>query len=188
MFGTQETDTLTGEAGHDYIDGRDGDDFLSGDDGDDQLYGGADNDLLVGGVGDDTLDGGSGNDVLVGDIASTLIGGADRLIGGTGNDLMMGGAGADVFVFASGDGTDEIGKIAVDVSNPSASTIAGTDFVSGVDKIELQGFGFADTDEALAAFSDVNGNAVFSESATGSSLEIHGLSVADLSSDDFILT
>lgn len=197
LTGANGNDTLTGANGNDQIVSTFGDDVIDAGAGDDRVValsgnndqsGGADDDLMVGGVGNDTLDGGSGNDVIVGDISSRFVGGADRLIGGTGDDLMMGGAGADVFVFALGDGTDEIGKISVNVSDPTASTIAGADFVSGVDKIELQGFGFADTGEALAAFSDVNGNAVFSHAASSSSLEIHGLSVADLSSDDFILT
>lgn len=72
--------------------------------------GGAGHDLLVGSSGTDHLYGGTGNDVL---------------IGGSGNDVLTGGAGADIFVFNVAPGAAH------------ADTI--TDFVSGTDKIMLDG-------------------------------------------------
>jgi Ca2+-binding RTX toxin-like protein len=52
---------------------------------------------------------------------------ADRVFGGLGNDTLTGNAGADTFVFAVGDGDDQI-----------------TDFVDGTDLIEFAGLTFAD--------------------------------------------
>jgi len=72
---------------------------------------------LGGGQGDDTLDGGAGNDTLSGGD------GVDLLIGGLGNDLLTGGDGADKFRFDKA-----LGKTNID-------TI--TDFVTGIDRIEL---------------------------------------------------
>jgi len=59
-------------------------------------------DVLFGGKGADSLFGFSGADELNGG------GGGDILVGGEGNDLLRGGAGADRFVFAAGDGRDDI--------------------------------------------------------------------------------
>ena len=78
-----------------------------GDIGQTKGEGGADR--LIGGAGNDTLEGGAGDDVIV---------------GGAGADTLYGGAGADIFVFASGDGADEI-----------------KDFEVGIDKIDLSGAG-----------------------------------------------
>jgi Ca2+-binding RTX toxin-like protein len=87
--------------------------------------------------------GGSGNDTLIANDlgcvlfgaagADTLTGGAgnDRLIGGTGFDTMTGGGGVDTFVFALGDS-----------SASSGQHDRVTDFVSGVDHIDLTGDGF----------------------------------------------
>ncbi|QWG14867.1 M10 family metallopeptidase C-terminal domain-containing protein [Bradyrhizobium sediminis] len=79
----------------------------------------------------DNAIGGSGNDSITGNaIANTLNGGAgnDTLIGGLGVDMLTGGSGADTFVFVTGD----------------SSAVSGqhdriTDFVSGVDRIDLSG-------------------------------------------------
>jgi len=68
---------------------------------------------------------GSGNDILLGnDVANKLDAGAgdDILNGGKGNDTLTGGAGRDTFVFANDGSTDTI-----------------TDFLTGVDKIDLSG-------------------------------------------------
>jgi serralysin len=84
--------------------------------------GGSGNDTLIASDLGCTLQGRGGND--------TLIGGAgnDRLICGSGIDVMSGGAGADTFVFAIGD------------SSPAAGQHDRiTDFVSGVDHIDLTG-------------------------------------------------
>jgi Ca2+-binding RTX toxin-like protein len=139
-------DHLAGGAGLDSLKGGVGDDDLSGDDGNDSLTGGDGNDTLAGGVGNDKLDGGTGSDQLAGGAgADALKGGAgdddltgddgnDQLAGGDGNDALSGGlgfdklsggAGADVFVFTS----------VADSGVPKADMI--TDFVSGVDKIDL---------------------------------------------------
>jgi serralysin len=84
--------------------------------------GGSGNDTLIASDLGCTLQGRGGND--------TLIGGAgnDRLICGGGIDVVSGGAGADTFVFSIGD------------SSPAAGQHDRiTDFVSGVDHIDLTG-------------------------------------------------
>jgi Ca2+-binding RTX toxin-like protein len=57
---------------------------------------------ITGGAGGDHLFGRDGSDTVSGG------GGADVINGGTGSDILTGGAGADTFVFAKGDGQDEI--------------------------------------------------------------------------------
>ena len=78
---------------------------------------------ITGNAGSNMLNGGEGNDTLSGGA------GMDRLIGGKGKDLLTGGADADAFVFdgqSIGSGVDRI-----------------TDFVVGVDRIEIVGAEFA---------------------------------------------
>lgn len=78
---------------------------------------------IMGNAGSNMLNGGEGNDTLSGGA------GMDRLIGGKGKDLLTGGADADAFVFdgqSIGSGVDRI-----------------TDFVVGVDRIEIVGAEFA---------------------------------------------
>ncbi|MEQ9726991.1 calcium-binding protein [Pseudomonas sp. WHRI 8822A] len=102
LYGEEGYDALFGEDGNDSLSGGDGDDYLDGGTGDDTLIGGAGNDHLIGGAGRDTLRGGDGNDYLYGDA------GDDFLAGGKGDDLLNGGNGTNSYLFARGDGKDEI--------------------------------------------------------------------------------
>lgn len=83
----------------------------------------AEGDFVFGGAGNDTLLGSNGNDVMD---------------GGLGNDELTGGAGADLFIFA-----DE----------PGAGNDLISDFVSGVDQIQISGTTFEDLN-----LSEVNGD------------------------------
>ncbi|CAN7396045.1 beta strand repeat-containing protein [Caulobacter sp. LjRoot300] len=74
---------------------------------------------LTGGAGDDLLIGAAGRDNFLG------YDGADILLGGSGADNLTGGAGADIFRYTQ----------ALDSTGAAQDVI--TDFVSGVDKIEL---------------------------------------------------
>ncbi|WP_281277030.1 calcium-binding protein [Aliigemmobacter aestuarii] len=132
LRGGRGADTLKGGIGNDRMFGGDGNDRLIGKGGDDRLFGHGGRDELNGGVGNDrifggrlvdTLAGQDGNDTLLGERGrDVLLGGRgnDRLDGGGQDDRMTGGAGADVFVFGRNAGVDTI-----------------TDFVSGVDRIDL---------------------------------------------------
>ena len=164
------------------IAGGTGNDVLSAASGANTIEGGDGDDLLGGGFDNDSLFGGAGNDILLGD-NSDLIAGADALTGGTGDDLLEGGGGADSFIFATGDGSDTIGTIALDHDDPAASTVIGADFTSGVDLVILSGFGYADGAEALAEVTDVDGVATFSDQ--GTTITFAGLTAADLAADDF---
>jgi Ca2+-binding RTX toxin-like protein len=199
ILGGDGDDFATGDEGHDSIAGGDGSDTIAGNEGNDTLRGGdgddflsanENNDLVTGGAGDDFLDGASGLDSLYGgdgedrifgfDGIDLLFGGDgdDILSGGTGNDTIRGGAGddtmaggigADVFVFARGQGTDRV-----------------TDFVNGVDKLDLRAFDLG----SLAAV-----KAVASPSGFGLRIDVpgegvvfvQGLTLATLTAGDVLL-
>jgi len=102
--------------------------FISTDTSDAQIYGRPGIDAIVGGSGNDTIYGDAGSDALTGGA------GDDRLIGGAGADTTTGRAGADSFVFASG---EETGFVAEFV----------TDYELGIDRLELNGFGYTSADD-----------------------------------------
>jgi Ca2+-binding RTX toxin-like protein len=98
LHGTENTDTIRGKGGNDWLLGHDGDDFLygggmedalEGGAGNDSLFGDKHNDWLYGGLGDDLLQGGDGDDRLYGEE------GQDVLRGGAGNDQLDGGDALD---------------------------------------------------------------------------------------------
>ncbi|WP_234450686.1 M10 family metallopeptidase C-terminal domain-containing protein [Paracoccus sp. MC1862] len=114
------------------------------------------------------LIGAAGKDVLLGGSA------ADILNGGAGNDVLHGGAGADRFVFTAGSASDVI-----------------LDFQSGLDRLDLQGLGFATASVAHAAFQAVAEGLAL---AVGSSdrlllagLDFSELSVSDISVSPFAI-
>jgi len=207
IYGQEGNDEIEGGDGRDVIIAGSGNDLASGGNGDDtvqsawgdaslagengadtivtftgdsQLSGGNENDTLVGGMGSDDLDGGSGDDVLIGDILD-VAGGSDTLEGGPGNDILEGGLGADIFVFRPGDGNDLI------ADTNSDGTVLGSDFTPGVDEIHLIGFGYSDSGAALAAFSEVDGDAVLLDAANSFSLTLQGVTLSDLSEGDFLI-
>jgi predicted outer membrane repeat protein len=202
LTGSDEPDVITGAFGDDDVIGGLGDDLIldpGGDDtvdaggGDDRVgllsgmntvSGGDGDDLIVGGFNSDDLSGDAGADVILGDVSTRLFG-SDRINGGTGDDMLEGRGGADTFVFVVGDGNDTIGALNIDYAAPGSTVATGTDFVSGVDLIELSGFGLADADAALAKVTDVGGVATFSDQ--GTTITFTGLTADDLSADDFIL-
>jgi Ca2+-binding RTX toxin-like protein len=98
LVGTDDSDTLIGDSGNDFISGKKASDSLDGGTGDDSIYGGRGLDTLTGGGGDDILFGGRGADSLEGGA------GNDSLYGGKGNDTLLGGAGDD---FLSGENGDD---------------------------------------------------------------------------------
>jgi Ca2+-binding RTX toxin-like protein len=113
--------------------GTEGADQFPGTANSDAIYGRGGNDALRGEGGDDLLVGGAGNDGLIGGVGNDRLDGADgndTLDGGAGSDSLDGGAGADTFVFSRGSGQDRISS-----------------FQSGVDKLDLRGFGFTTFDQ-----------------------------------------
>lgn len=148
------------------------------------VSGGDGNDLIVGGFDADNLSGGAGADIIRGDVSKRLFGN-DRIEGGAGNDLLEGRGGVDTFVFKTDDGFDTIGALKIDYDTPANTTVKRADFVSGVDIIELSGFGLANTDAAFEKVTDVDGVATFNDQ--GTTITFAGLTVADLTADDFIL-
>ena len=106
-----------------------------------QISGGQMDDSLTGSAGADILDGSWGNDLLVGNAGNDVItggGGNDTLIGGTGDDYLDGGAGEDYLT--GGAGNDTFNLYATNQVGNVFGVDTITDFVSGVDKIQL-GYG-----------------------------------------------
>lgn len=202
--GGDEDNSIAGGDGNDVLDGRGGDDILEGGDGDDLLRGRDGADTLDGGLGIDTasyrgatagvtaslLDA-SGNagdaegdtyvdieniegsssfgDVLSGDDNDNVVdgrGGNDFLQGNGGRDFLIGGGGNDTFIFTS-----------------SSDRSLVRDFESGVDKLLFSGLGVTSLDD-FATNETANGNAILS--ASGVSVQLIGVGLADLDSGDFI--
>jgi Ca2+-binding RTX toxin-like protein len=145
----------------------------------DNIIGGAENDDLFGGFGDDTLNGGNKDDRLFGE------NGTDRLIGGSGSDTLTGGAGSDTFVLENFNG-----------SAYAQDSDVATDFVRGVDKIDVSGLGISDFSTILALTSNETTNSVTSAVITtynnGAdnrygkySLKLTGVDTGLLSASDF---
>ncbi|MCS6920615.1 MAG: hypothetical protein NZM07_01610 [Elioraea sp.] len=93
IYGSEGDDLLEATPHADVIHALGGNDSVFAGDGADRVHSGDGDDALAGGTGDDELDGGNGEDMLTGD------GGDDYLAGGSGNDL---------YLYARGDGRDEI--------------------------------------------------------------------------------
>ncbi|MEM8537836.1 MAG: matrixin family metalloprotease [Pseudomonadota bacterium] len=200
ITGSMGADRITGGAGDDDLMGRDGNDILIDTSGENEIFGGADDDMivggrgvlraegdsgrdqLIGGIGADTLNGGAGDDVLRGDPYSGFLFGNDVLEGGTGDDLLEGGGGADVFVFRRNDGIDQIGSLQILGNN---AIVTGQDFEVGVDRIDLQDFGFASFAEVTQVMATLDGNTVFD--ADGTFFTIFGVAEDQLTAGDFIL-
>lgn len=183
LIGRGGDDIILGGEGEDTIKGGIGDDILAGDDGDDEirggsgsdditggegrdlLYGGNDDDVLSGSAGRDTLNGGNGDDTLDGGGAS------DILSGGRGDDVLTGGTGSDVFVFRGNGGRDTV-----------------TDFVNGVDRIDLSDFGQFSFASLTANFTvDLHGpNGSFIDFGNGDVLILETMVFGNLDSSDFI--
>ena len=128
IYLSNQDDHVAAGSGNDVVEAGSGFDQIWAGSGDDYVQGGYNGDRLYGEEGNDDLRGGNGLDLIVGGAGNDVIRGAK------GRDTLTGGDGADVFIFH----TDLDGTINVD-------TI--TDFVSGVDRIELSSaiFGNAGT-------------------------------------------
>lgn len=110
--GTNGSDELVGIDIAEILDGKDGNDTIDGRGGADRIIGGAGDDLLFGGAGDDRIDGGIG---------------ADQIRGGFGNDILVDNDGDDTYIFARGDGRDELR----DYNNTGKDTVKFLDIASG---------------------------------------------------------
>ncbi|WP_236759713.1 calcium-binding protein [Agrobacterium tumefaciens] len=110
--GTNGSDELVGIDIAEILDGKDGNDTIDGRGGADRIIGGAGDDLLFGGAGDDRIDGGIG---------------ADQIRGGFGNDILVDNDGDDTYIFARGDGRDEL----LDYNNTGKDTVKFLDIASG---------------------------------------------------------
>lgn len=123
--------TLSGDAGFNYLRGDWGNDLVSGLDGNDDLYGNVGRDTLVGGAGNDNLDGEEG---------------ADRMEGGTGNDLYIVRDATDSVIENGGEGLDE-----------ARAYIDNYTLAANVERLDLS-FGQAVTANGNAGDNRLNGN------------------------------
>ncbi|MBP6030511.1 MAG: SdiA-regulated domain-containing protein [Sphingobium sp.] len=130
VSGGDGNDTILAGNGNDTVSGGRGTDLLSGENGADILDGGAGDDLLFGGIGNDQLNSGDGADSLFGE------NGIDYLSGGLGDDILDGGLGKDYLTGGEGADSFLLGLPALS----GADSVQ--DFVSGLDKIQLNGADF----------------------------------------------
>jgi Ca2+-binding RTX toxin-like protein len=124
-----DTATSDGYGGSDQIQnieviiGTDQRDTIRGDAQDNIFYGGLDNDILKGAGGDDTLSGGGGKDIVYGDAGNDTFDGNDDA-----NDTFYGGADVDMMDYSA------VGDIVVDLSSGTVSGVdVGVDQVSQIE-------------------------------------------------------
>lgn len=180
VLGEDGNDVIWGGAGRDSIDAGAGNDIIRGGAWSDVIEGGGGSDRIGAGTGNDTVDGGSGNDTLFGFSGhdeldggagnDVIFGGghADVITGGAGTDILSGGRGADTFIFERGSQSDVI-----------------LDFHSGVDRIDLRDFDFADFDDIEQAI-DVTLLGTSIDLGNGDQLFLAGLFGVHVTEDDFI--
>ncbi len=209
LLGGEGDDTLTGKGGADAMNGGEGDDTYyadsedtvldTGSSGGDRLVFSSNVLVLANGTGIENIEAavGTRNIRLTGDdLANRVTGndgdnglkgmggddtirgglGSDTLEGGLGRDRMTGGDGADIFVLKAGD-------------SPATDTAAYdtvTDFVSGVDRIDLSTIGnlglptpaYAETTAASTSFGSAKA-AALSAMASGAVSVVFVASAAD---------
>lgn len=157
LRGTNGNDTLIGtDSDEDEIFGLGGNDIINGGFGDDYINAGMGKDKTIGGFQNDHIKGEEGNDVISGNS------GDDNLDGGDGTDAISGGSGSDVILVAATssdivDGGTGLDVISIDYSKFQSAinvvfqdwnleqTLAGGIRVVNVERLVVQGSGFADT-------------------------------------------
>lgn len=196
ITGGQGDDTISAAGGNDEIADTLGNNTINGGDGNDTITGGigeltangnAGNDILIGGIGNDALSGGAGSDFIQGDPGNSFFYGDDTLIAGQGTDYLEGGEGADTFVFNPGDGNNTIADLRLRNDNPTSTTLNGSDFQSGIDTVDLSGFGYTSVDQVFDQMTDVNNgrSALFSDQ--GTEILFHLVNQNGLDAGDFII-
>lgn len=86
-------------------------------------------------------------------------------------------------MFKVGDDINTIALLDIDLNDPDATVAVGADFVSGVDLIELVGFGYASPAEAFAHVREGAEHAEFVDQ--GTVIVFFDLQRSNLSTDDF---
>jgi len=118
---------------------------------------------IRGGAGDDIIWGSDNGSMIFGDAGNDrLVGGAgdDIIAGGAGNDSMHGGSGNDIFTFGNNWGADTIEQVAGEGSSVT--------------------LWFSEANSTKVTGKDVDGNAVFTHSETGSTVTVKGWAVENV--------
>ena len=167
VFGGTGSDTFFGSKGPDLVvGGTGGNNLLFAGIGEATLFGGGDGDqLFAAGNKGQALHAGIGNETLFGGNAS----GADTFYGGAGAATMTAGSGSDLFVFTDGQ---------------AGGTALIQAFASGVDHIDLQGYGQNEVNHALKSQQVANGSTTITLS--DNTKITFGAPVNGLTTSDFI--
>jgi Ca2+-binding RTX toxin-like protein len=197
LTGNSLANALTGDAGNDVLDGWSGADTMIGGAGDDTYVVDNAGDSVVenAGEGTDTVrisgsytlsdqvenltllnagnysgTGNAADNVITGNAGNNLLtgqGGSDTLTGSAGRDTLSGGDGDDTFVFAAGFGKDTI-----------------LDFETGSDVLQFTPDVFADTQQVLAASTQMGSDVVIAYDAFNS-VTLTDTLLANLQTQDF---
>ncbi|MDW9483185.1 protease [Sinorhizobium meliloti] len=183
VWGSDFADTMTGDAGVNFLRGYLGNDRTYGGDGNDRVYSHEGNDVLYGELGDDIMRGGTENDVLIGGL------GADDLYGEAGTDRFdfnlttestVSSTGRDtIFAFSHAEG-DKIDLSSIDANTAAAGNqvfiFTGTAAFSGING-ELR---YTKTASDTYVYADVNGDKV-------ADMAVHLDLAINLQASDFIV-
>ncbi|WP_374764480.1 beta strand repeat-containing protein [Yunchengibacter salinarum] len=203
--GTVGDDSLVGGEGQDTIMGLGGDDTISGSGGNDDLRGGSGGDEIFAGAGNDRIDtgnhdsfefaaGGDGNDTIT---AGNAIDHANsQLAGGAGDDVIIGGDGGhstiddDPYKATEAQSGDDTltgggGDAHFRIFSPFGHDVI-TDFTPGTDEIDFNNIltGVYTFDALRETMTQVGDDVVIAHAA-GGSLTLRGVTIDELSEDDF---